>query len=206
VNRYILAFWLVIAIISLNVGAESPNLDKVAVDALAVTEESSKSPTTAEGISLEKPELPNLHRVTDNLYRGAQPTAEGFKELEKMGVKTIINLRGFHSDEDLLKNTHLSYESIRFNTWHPEDEDVIKFLQIVTDKNRYPIFVHCQHGADRTGLMIAIYRMAIQKWAKEDAIKEMTDGNYGFHAIWQNLISYLNDLNVEAIKAAAKIP
>jgi protein tyrosine/serine phosphatase len=149
---------------------------------------------------VQRPGLPNLHKVTNVLYRGAQPTAEGMKELAALGVKTVVNLRAFHSDEDLLKGTGLAYEPIPMKAWHPEREDVLRFLSIVTDTNRQPVFVHCQHGADRTGIMNALYRMVIQGWSREQAIKEMTEGGYGFHPVWINLVKFVHDYDVNAIK------
>jgi protein tyrosine/serine phosphatase len=92
-----------------------------------------------------------------------------------------------------------------FNTWHPEDEDVLRFLRIVTDTNRAPVFVHCLHGSDRTGTMIAIYRMAVENWSKEAAIEEMTRGGFGFHRVWRNLVKYLRALDVEDLKRRAAI-
>lgn len=153
---------------------------------------------------IERQGLPNLHRITDNLYRCAQPTAEGLQTAEKLGIKTVISFRAFHSDDDEVKSSKLKVERIRFNTWHPEDEDVLRFLKIVANTNAGPFLIHCQHGADRTGTMAAIYRMAIQGWKKEDAIKEMTEGGFGYHAVWKNLIRYLNALDVEALKRKLK--
>ena len=152
---------------------------------------------------IEKPELPNLHKVSPQLYRGAQPTEAGFRELKKMGIKTVINLRSLHSDRSLLGNTKLGYKHISFKTWHPEDEDVARFLQIMSDPQNLPAFVHCQHGSDRTGTMCAIYRMAVQGWSKEEALSEMTQGGFGYHEIWKNLIDYLNALDIERVKRLA---
>jgi protein tyrosine/serine phosphatase len=119
---------------------------------------------------------------------------------EKLGIKTVISLRAFHSDKDEAESTKLKMERIRFNTWHPEDNDVVRFLNLVTNPANGPFLIHCQHGADRTGTMVAIYRIAVQGWTKQDAIKEMTDGGFGYHAMWKNLIQYLNKLDVEALK------
>jgi len=154
---------------------------------------------------IELPGLPNLHKVSEDLYRGAQPTVEGMKELEKLGVKTVINLRSMHSDRKEIKATVLSYEHINMSTWNVKDKDVIRFLQIVTDPNRTPVFVHCQHGADRTGTMSAIYRIIIQGWSKEEALEEMTKGGFGYHSIWQNLPEYIRKLDAEEIKHKAKL-
>lgn len=149
---------------------------------------------------IQREGLPNLHQVTPTLYRGGQPTAAGMRQLKAMGVKTVINLRSFNSDRDELGDTGLGYEHIYMKAWHPEHEEIVRFLRIVTDKNRTPAFVHCQHGADRTGLMCAIYRVAVCGWTKEEAIKEMTEGGFGHHVIWGNLATFIENLDIEAIK------
>jgi protein tyrosine/serine phosphatase len=154
-------------------------------------------------VRVDRPGLPNLHRVTESIYRCAQPTEAGLRTAEKMGIRTVVSLRAFHSDRDEIVSTKLKRERISFNTWHPEEEDVLRFLQVVTETNNGPYLVHCLHGADRTGTMIAIYRMAVQGWKKEAAIKEMTDGNFGYHVVWKNLIRYLNDLDVDALRKKA---
>lgn len=154
---------------------------------------------------IELPGLPNLHKVSDNLYRGAQPTAEGMKQLEKLGVKTVVNLRFLHSDRDEIKDTGLAYEHINMTTLNTEDKDVIRFLRIVNDSSRTPVFVHCEYGADRTGTMCAIYRIAVQGWSKDKAIEEMTEGGFGFHSIWQNLTNNIRNMDVEEIKNRASM-
>jgi tyrosine-protein phosphatase SIW14 len=147
---------------------------------------------------LELPGAPNLHRVSENLYRGAQPTAEGMKQLEKLGVKTVVNLRSSDSDRDEIEGTTLSYEHIGMTTWNPGAANVTRFLKIVTDDSRMPVFVHCRHGADRTGMMCAIYRIAIEGWSKDEAIEEMTRGGFGYHSIWKNLVDYVRKLDIDS--------
>jgi protein tyrosine phosphatase (PTP) superfamily phosphohydrolase (DUF442 family) len=152
---------------------------------------------------LELPGVDNLHKVSDFLYRGAQPTKEGMQQLKKLGIKTIVNLRSFHSDRAEIGDTGLSYEHIYMKTWHAEDKEVVRFLNIVTDPNRTPVFVHCRRGADRTGTMCAIYRVAVQNWRKDEAIEEMVKGGFGFYTRWQNLIDYIGELDIEQIKRRA---
>jgi protein tyrosine/serine phosphatase len=152
---------------------------------------------------IEKPGLPNLHKVSDDLYRGAQPDAEGFRQLKAMGIKTVVDLRAEHSDRKELRDTGLEYEEIPMHAWHAEDEDVVAFLKIVTDKNRTPVFVHCQHGADRTGTVCAAYRVIVCGWSKDEAIREMTEGGFGFHKTWQNLVKYIRGMDVEKLKREA---
>ena len=156
------------------------------------------------------PGLPNLHRVNSSLYRSAQPTKEGFVFLDTQAslangdrpIKTVVSLRAFHDDAPLVpESSGLRLEQIRFKTWHPEDEDVVKFLRIATTPALQPVLVHCEHGSDRTGTMVAIYRIAFEGWTKAQATDEMVNGGFGFHPMWQNLLRYIEELDVNAIKA-----
>ena len=153
--------------------------------------------------ALELPGVPNLYKISDDLYRGAQPSTDGMKQLEKLCIKTVVNLRLVHSDRDEIENTGLSYEHIPMATWNTQNEDVVRFLKIITDSNNTPVFVHCQYGADRTGTMCAIYRIAAEGWNKNEAIDEMTNGGFGFHSIWKNLVEYIHSLNIDKIRNAA---
>lgn len=157
----------------------------------------------AQPIQLEG--VPNLHKVSDDLYRSAQPTATGMQNLKRMGIRTVVCLRANHSDQEILAETGLSYEAIPMNTWDIEAKDAAKFLRIVTDPKRRPVLVHCQHGADRTGTMCATYRIAVQGWSKEAAIDEMVHGNFGFHGVWRNLIHWVEKLDVPQIRREAGI-
>ena len=147
--------------------------------------------------------VPNFHKVSEALYRGAQPSAEGMRQLRKRGIKTIVNLRSFHSDRDEIGDIDVTYEHIYMKPWHPEDKEVVRFLKIVSDPNRTPVFVHCQRGADRTGTMCAIYRIAVQGWSKTEAIEEMTKGGFGFFDGWENIVNYILKLDVGAMKNRA---
>ncbi len=89
--------------------------------------------------------------------------------------------------------------------WRPEAEEAARFLQIVTNPRRQPVLVHCQHGADRTGSMCALYRVTVQGWSKEETLREMTQGGFGFHGIWENLIQWINALDMEEIGRRAGI-
>jgi protein tyrosine/serine phosphatase len=160
---------------------------------------------------LERPGLPNLHQVSDVLYRGAQPDPKdtGFAALKKLGVKTIVNLRSLHGESDEVEEAGLAYERIVFNPLgKPEDEEVIRFLKIVSDASKTPAFVHCQHGADRTGTMCAAYRVVVQGWPKDEAVKEMKEGGFNFHAkYYESYAQYITNLDVEKMrKAIARAP
>ena len=150
---------------------------------------------------LEIPGLPNAYKVSDGLFRGAQPTAEGLDCLKALGVKTIVNLRAYHCDSKLsVREKGFEYVHIRFKTWRPELEHIERFLEVVADPARQPVFVHCQHGADRTGMMVAFYRMIAQEWSKEAAIEEMTKGPFGYHKrLWRRLTSFVKNFDMEEI-------
>ena len=167
------------------------------------TSQPNRPPHWAQPIQMKG--VPNLHKVSDTLYRSAQPSAEGMRNLRAIGVETIVNLRSFHSDRDEIGDTGLAYEHIYMKAWHPEEDEAVRFLQIVANPRRYPVLVHCQHGADRTGTMCALYRVAVQGWSKEEAVEEMFQGEFGFHGIWNNLIQWINALDVERIKKRAGI-
>ena len=144
--------------------------------------------------------LPNLHRVTAGLYRSAQPTAGGMRSAEDMGIRTVLNLRAFHSDDDLAEGTRLTLMRLEINTWAMDEEEILAGLRIIL-RAKPPVLVHCQHGADRTGTLLAAYRMVIQGWPRDKAITEMLDGGYGYHAIWGNLITLLENLDVAGLRA-----
>ncbi len=148
---------------------------------------------------LELPGLPNAYKVTDSLFRGAQPTEEGLDALRALGVKTIVNLRAYHCDSKLaVRDKGFEYVHIRFKTWRPEEEHISRFLEVIADPARQPAFVHCQHGADRTGMMVAMYRMVAQGWDKESAVEEMITGPYGYHKrLWRRLTKFVENYDIE---------
>jgi uncharacterized sulfatase len=149
--------------------------------------------------------LPNLYRVDAQIFRGAQPDDEGFTELKRMGIKTVVNLRSVHSDRRECAAAGLDYVKITAQAWEAEEEEVVEFLKLAVDPIRLPIFVHCQHGADRTGLMCAAYRVAVQGWSREEAISEMTKGGFGHHTIWKGLVEYLRGFDIDDLRKKAGI-
>jgi protein tyrosine/serine phosphatase len=172
--------------------------------AVAQTNQLTKRPANWAA-PLVRPGLTNFYEVTTNLYRGAQPSAQGMAELKAMGVKTVLNLRTFHSDNRLVAGGEMKLARLHMKPWHAEDEDVVAFLKIASDTNNLPLFVHCQRGADRTGMICAVYRIVYCGWTKEAAIQEMTEGGFHFNRNWQNLVNYINNLDVEALKKRAGI-
>ena len=160
----------------------------------------SRPTTWAEPVTLAG--VPNLHRLTPNLYRSEQPTALGMKNLEKLGIRTVINLRAFNSDAKELRGTSMRAVHVPVHTWHLETEDVVAVMRELRKPENGPFLIHCQHGADRTGLMSAMYRMLEQNWSAEDALRELVDGGYGYHSLWRNIKRYVRSVDVSALRAA----
>lgn len=148
------------------------------------------------------PGLSNFAQVSPALYRSAQPTREGFERLKAMGVRTVVNLRNVASDRGEMAGLGLRYVHIHCVPWHPEDEDVVAFLQVVSDPANHPVLVHCRHGADRTGMMVAAYRAVVEGWPMDEAMQELP--RFGFHRIWGGLKTYLENLDAVKLRAKAR--
>lgn len=140
--------------------------------------------------------LPNLGEVTPTLYRGAQPTKEGFEQLAKMHVAVVVDLRGNREDErETVTALGMKYVPIPWFCMRPTDAVIAQFLGLLRDNPRKRIFVHCNTGIDRTGMMIAAYRMADERWTAAEAMKEMKAFGFSrFHqTICWGLSSYERD-------------
>ena len=137
--------------------------------------------------------VPNFGQVTSQLLRGGQPTQAGFEELSKRGVALVINLRGDSKPERaMVEKLGMQYVSIPWHCAYPKDRQVAEFLSVLRANPDKKIFVHCRLGVDRTGLMIASYRMAEQGWTAARAHREMAAFGFdSFHnMICPGLASY----------------
>ena len=167
---------------------------------LGAAERGERNKEWAEPIALAG--APNLHRIDRYVYRSAQPSAEGMKNLEAMGIRTVLNLRTYNSDRDETKGTGLREVRVQMHAWDPRFDEIAEALRVLTDRSGAPYLVHCQHGADRTGMTVAMYRMVVQNWPREEAIREMLDGDYGFHIIWTGIVRFLETVDIEAMREA----
>jgi tyrosine-protein phosphatase SIW14 len=132
--------------------------------------------TKAEGI-------PNWGRVTDTLYRGGQPVAAGFKSLQQLGVGIVVDFRDepeeIASEKRNVEALGVRYVSIPWKgSGNPSNPQVVEFLDLVRANPQSKIFVHCKRGADRTGVMIAAYRIAVEHKTVADAVAEMHQYHY----------------------------
>ncbi|MBW3510142.1 MULTISPECIES: tyrosine-protein phosphatase [Janthinobacterium] len=148
------------------------------------------------------PQVSNLHQVTPVLYRSARLDSSDVAQLQALGVKTVISLRSFHSDTQVLDGSGIRAVRIPINTWAIRDKHVIDTMRAIrAAAQQGPVLLHCLHGADRTGMMAAMYRMLYQDWPREKAIDELKNGGYGYHAVWKNIESYLKRVDVAALRA-----
>ena len=142
----------------------------------------------AYGQKLSIAGIRNAGKITDVLYRGAQPKEIGFSELKLLGISTIVDLRGEDRDKIAWEKKHAESLGMRFvhipvSGWSPPtDEQVVQFLSLFRDSPGQKTFVHCRFGDDRTGVFVATYRMALEKWSSEEAVKEMYF--FGFNGLW----------------------
>jgi protein tyrosine/serine phosphatase len=145
-------------------------------------------------------ELANFYRLSDEVYRSRQPDVEDMVALQRMGVRSILNLREYHSDEDDAKGTQLKLYRVPVNAGKIDDSFVVSALRVI-DGAEKPILIHCWHGSDRTGVVVAMYRMIFQDWSREQAIDEFVNGGYGYHAgFYPNIQRYLATVNIMAIR------
>ncbi|AYM79255.1 protein-tyrosine-phosphatase [Janthinobacterium agaricidamnosum] len=148
------------------------------------------------------PHVSNLHQVTPVLFRSAKLDSADVAQLQTLGVKTVISLRSFHSDTQVLDGSGIRAVRIPINTWAIRDKHVIETMRSIrAAEQQGPVLLHCLHGADRTGLMAAMYRMLYQGWPRAKAIDELKNGGYGYHAVWKNIESYLKRVDVAALRA-----
>ncbi len=129
------------------------------------------------------------------IYRSKQPSQREFSSMERAGMKSILNLRNYHSDRSKIRGTALQEFRLRTNAGSFTEEEIFEALKIIRDAPR-PILVHCWHGADRTGTVVASYRIAFQNWEVEAAIEEMMRPEYGHHSsIYSNLPTLLRSVD-----------
>lgn len=143
-------------------------------------------------------ELPrNFHEVDaeNRIFRSAQPDREEFRELERRGFRTILNLRNFHSDRRKIRGLQLRECPVPCNAGSVAEADLDRALRILRDEPK-PLLIHCWHGSDRTGTVVAAFRIVFNGWEVETAIEEMCRPQYGHHAgIYDNLPELLRSID-----------
>lgn len=141
-------------------------------------------------------EVPRFGRVGEHLYRGGQPTAEGFRRLAALGVRTVVNLRGSddlsRAEEREARAAGLQYFNVPLPGYaRPRDEQVERALSLIDAPENRPVFVHCKRGSDRTGLVVAAYRISREKWTADAALREAA--GHGMSRLQVEMRDYVAD-------------
>src|SRR5580704_4169575 len=157
--------------------------------------------------SSQNQNLPNFQKVDDHVYRGAQPTNNGFQDLAKRGIKTVVDLRdiGEHSQADEQKavtDLGMRYFSIPMQGMStPNDKQIATVLALLNDVTSGPVFVHCKRGADRTGTVIALYRIVHDGWESKRALSEAK--SYGMSMFQRAMQHYVTEYRTVGTSAGA---
>lgn len=144
----------------------------------------------------------NLYQVSPWLYRSEQPINNQKNQLNQLGISTIISLRSRNKSQEQLGNLGFNVIHIPIHTWAINRQQVVDTMKALKQAQlaQEKVLIHCYHGSDRTGTMIAMYRIFFEKWSVEDAKNEMKLGGYGFHPIWVNIDLLFSPENIKWIE------
>jgi protein tyrosine/serine phosphatase len=145
--------------------------------------------------------LSNVGRVAPGVYRGDQPLPEGYRTLRAMGIRTVVNLRTRHGEKAAVESAGMRSIEIPISTTSTIDPKAVKrALSAITDPANQPLFLHCAQGRDRTGVVVAVYRMEIDGWKSVEAEAEMQ--TFGFHDAWVQMKSFVRSYRADSRKGA----
>lgn len=151
-------------------------------------------------------DLPRLLQVNEHLFRSAQPRDGAIKRLHELGFKTIINLRGTsartRAQEVEAHALGLNYFNFPLPNWgRPNDARVARILEIISAPESGRVLIHCRSGVDRTGMIVALYRMQSEGWTTKDALAEAERN--GMRRIQFFMRDYIHDYGDRMEKAKA---
>ncbi|MEK6302826.1 MAG: hypothetical protein AABO41_19115 [Acidobacteriota bacterium] len=173
------------SIVLVNAGPSATDLASLdAATSVPLDESSAAVPAT----------LPLFHRLSEGYVRGAQPVRGGIGTLTRLGIRTLVDLRSpyDHTEEirEAAELAGLRYHWLPTSVWDPPtDAEANNFISLVSDKSKGPFFVFCADGLNRTGEMSALYRVSVDNWSVEQALKEVDE--LGFNPFYYNLRNYV---------------
>lgn len=143
--------------------------------------------------------LDNWYKVDDNVYRSEQPSTRDMKVIREAGIKTVINLRSKHSDRKKIADTGLVLHEVTIRGPRVTREKIIEVLRIIKNSDG-PVVIHCHGGSDRTGAVMAAYRIVFQGWFVDDAVDEMINGGYDFDRKYTNIIKLIREIDWDSMR------
>jgi len=173
------------------------------VSTLYAAEQQARSTKWAQPI--ETDQLQNFYKLDDTVYRSEQPDRTGFEYLKSFGVKNVLNLRDHHRDDSKARGTGLNLYRVEMSAGKITTDEVVEALRIIR-QSEGPIVIHCWHGSDRTGTVSALYRLVFHNWSKKEAIEELMNGGYGYHAMYKNIPAFIRAANIDDIKRRVFAP
>ncbi len=177
-------FYITVLLISLTCNTIAMDLDDT------MRQERRELATAPKAQKIDDAEVRNLYLVSKDLYRSEQPTRKGFVNLKNMGIKSVVNLRKYHTDNDDAEGLDLNLFAHKMSAGNITEKDIEECLRIIKRAPK-PVLVHCMHGSDRTGTIVAAYRILEQGWSPDDAIAELKEPRFGYHS---NVYPYIPNL------------
>jgi len=165
-------------------------------------------PAAASAVAPSRVHINNFGKVGDEYYRGAQPDGRDYDDLAALGVKTVIDLTkdGRDNEKGMVEHAGMSFVRIPMTTGdRPSDAAVKQFLAIVNDPAKQPVYVHCQGGQHRTGVMTAVYRMTKYAWTEDKAYDEMKQYKFETFFGHPELRQFVHDFYAKLPPATAPI-
>ena len=143
----------------------------------------------------------NFHKVNDEIYRSAQPDEDEMSSMSTFEcIKSVLNLREKHSDKDEIGKLKLTLYEIPLAARRVTESDLVRILRTVKNAPK-PILIHCRHGSDRTGAVVAACRIVFENWSVDQAVAELEDPKFGHHAaLYKNIPLLIRKTDWETIR------
>ncbi len=146
-----------------------------------------------------------IFKWNDVLYHSAQPRPGHFKVFKEMGIRAVVNVREIHDDRAFVEPLGLKYYRLPISAWSIKQQQIIEFLRLTQDPANQPLLVYCWFGGERSNMLCAAYRVAVEGWSKEEAVREMTQGGHHYQSVWWNVVQAVYEMDVERVRRLAGI-
>ncbi|HEY8994349.1 MAG TPA: hypothetical protein VIM71_06800 [Lacunisphaera sp.] len=144
--------------------------------------------------------LGNCYRVSADLYRCEQPDKKDIPDLKALGIRSILNLRRWNSDPKAFEQAGFVPLLQRMEADDLTADDLVAALRLFRNAPK-PAIVHCWHGSDRTGSIVAAYRIVFQNWTPAAALDELRHGGFGYHErSFPNIIRLFETLDADVLR------